>query len=188
MATTAATKKAAKPKAKTPATHPSYVEMISSAISSLADKPGSSRIAIKKYIYGTYDIHESKGSSNFNINNALKRAVTKGVLKTNHYHAGLFKVVKPGKAKAAATDRPKTSKAAKKVVKKSTPKKTATKATVKKTPMKSSKKAAAKKTKKATPKKIKKPAAKVKKTPKKSAAVKKPAIKLAKIPSKSSKK
>jgi hypothetical protein len=74
-----------------------------------------------------------------------------------------------GKAKAAATDKPKTSKATKKEVNKSNPEKTAAKATVKITPKKSPKKAAAKKTKKATPKKIKKPAAKVKKTPKKSA-------------------
>ena len=41
-------KKAAKP--KKPAAHPSYGEMITKAIVGLADKKGSSKVAIKKYI------------------------------------------------------------------------------------------------------------------------------------------
>jgi histone H1/5 len=199
VASIPATKKTAKPKAaakpKVPATHPTYEEMIISAISALADKRGSSRIAIKKYIFGTFNIDESK-ATNSRINSTLSKTVTKGYLKTNHFHAGLFKKVKPENPKAAAA-KPKVTKTTKKVAEKptkkaaktTTPKKTAKlapkKAAVKKTPKKATpkkvKKATPKKVKKATPMKVKKATPKkVKKTVAKKPAVKKPAAKITK--------
>jgi histone H1/5 len=48
---------AAKPKkAKTPAAHPSYIDMVKAAVLALKDRTGSSRQAILKYILANYQV------------------------------------------------------------------------------------------------------------------------------------
>ena len=161
-------KKAAK--AKKPAEHPVYAEMIVTAITTLKERNGSSGIAIKKYIKANFAV---KDNADVFIRGGLKKGVEKGTLTQvkGNGASGSFKVTKVEKPKKVKTPKKPAAKkpAAKKVVKKA-----AKKATPKK-------KAAAKKpaAKKATPKK--KPAVK-KATPKKKAAAKKktPAKKAAK--------
>eukprot|EP00116_Pleurobrachia_bachei_P006710 sb/3466972/ len=161
------TKKAAP---KKPAEHPLYKEMIAAAISSLANRSGSSKIAISKYISANYkvgDRHESQ------LKLALLRGLKSGALvkKTGLGCAGSFKLAavekkpaakKPAAKKAAAkkpaAKKPAAKKAGtpkKKVAAKSPKKKTAAakKTTPKKKPTAAKKKPAAKK---ATPKKAKK--------------------------------
>ena len=168
-------KKATKP--KKPASHPGYAEMIAKAITGLADKKGSSKVAIKKYILANFKIEDNK-ATNTQLNLALKRGVAGGKLVTAKGHAGSFKAAKVEKPKKAAVKKSPKKVAAKKPAAKKTPKKAAKKPAAKKSP---AKKAAAKKpaAKKSPAKKAaKKPAAKkpaAKKTPKK--AVKKPAAK-----------
>ena len=133
-------KKAAKPKApKKAASHPPFGEMIAKAIVALADKKGSSKVAIKKYILANFKVEDNK-KSNTSLNLALKKGVAGGKLVTAKGHAGTFKAAKVEKPKKAVKKSPKKA-AVKKVVKKS-PKKVAAKkpAAAKKTP----KKAAAK--------------------------------------------
>ena len=161
-------KKAAK--AKKPAEHPVYAEMIVTAITTLKERNGSSGIAIKKYIKANFAV---KDNADVFIRGGLKKGVEKGTLTQvkGNGASGSFKVTKVEKPKA-----PKKPAAKKPAVKKAAKKTAAKKATPKK-------KVAAKKpaAKKATPKK--KPAAPKKKaTPKKKAAPKKkaPAKKAAK--------
>ena len=161
-------KKAAK--AKKPAEHPVYAEMIVTAITTLKERNGSSGIAIKKYIKANFAV---KDNADVFIRGGLKKGVEKGTLTQvkGNGASGSFKVTKVEKPKA-----PKKPAAKKPAVKKAAKKPAAKKATPKK-------KVAAKKpaAKKATPKK--KPAAPKKKaTPKKKAAPKKkaPAKKAAK--------
>ena len=56
-------KKAAKPKgekkAKVPAAHPTYSEMVKAAVVALNEKKGSSRAAILKYIAQTYKVGDN---------------------------------------------------------------------------------------------------------------------------------
>lgn len=169
-------KKAAKP--RKPAAHPPYGEMIAKAIVGLADKKGSSKVAIKKYILANFKVEDTK-TTNTQLNLALKRGVAGGKLITAKGHAGTFKAAKAEKPKKVVKKSPKKA-AAKKPAAKKTPKKAAKKPAAKKSPAKkaAAKKPAAKKAKSpakkaAKPKAAKKPAAK--KTPKK--AVKKPAAK-----------
>ena len=174
-------KKVAKP--KKPAAHPPYGEMVAKAIVGLADKKGSSKVAIKKYILANFKVEDTK-ATNTQLNLALKRGVAGGKLVTAKGHAGTFKAAKVEKPKKVAKKSPKKA-AAKKPAAKKTPKKAAAKKpAAKKSPAKkAAKKPAAKKSpakKAAKPKAAaaKKPAAKkpaAKKTPKK--AVKKPAAK-----------
>ena len=162
-------KKAAK--AKKPAEHPVYAEMIVTAITTLKERNGSSGIAIKKYIKANFAV---KDNADVFIRGGLKKGVEKGTLTQvkGNGASGSFKVTKVEKPKKVKT--PKKPAAKKPAAKKVTKKPAAKKATPKK-------KAAAKKpaAKKATPKK--KPAAK-KATPKKKTAAKKktPAKKAAK--------
>ena len=144
-------------KAKAPAAHPKYQEMIAAAISSLASKSGSSKPAIAKYISANYKVGDRHDSL---LRSALLRGLKGGALvkKTGVGCSGSFKlapVVAPKKKKVVAK-KPKVKAAAKK-------KKPA------------AKKPAAKKA--ATPKK--KVAPKKKVTPKKKAAPKKAAKKAA---------
>jgi histone H1/5 len=152
---------AAKPaKAKKPAKkseHPATAVMVAAAITTLKDKKGSSRQAIKKYIAATYKVDIVK------LGPHLKKALKTGVEKKTL-------VAVKGSFKLAKVEKPKK----KKVVKKEPAKKVAKKAkkpAAKKTPKKA-KKPAAKKAK--TPKKAAAPAKKAK-SPKK--AAKKPAAK-----------
>ena len=154
---------------KKPAAHPKYSEMITTAITSLKERTGSSRQAILKYIQSNYKVGDNAGSQ---LKLALKRAVAAEVLVQvkGTGASGSFKVAKKAekpKKKPIAKKKPAAKKpAAKKPAKKSPAKK---KPTAKKA---AAKKPAAKKTPKKAAKKpaAKKPAAKkAKKTPKKSA-------------------
>ena len=188
-------KKVAKP--KKPAAHPPYGEMIAKAIVGLADKKGSSKVAIKKYILANFKVEDNK-VTNTQLNLALKRGVAGGKLITAKGHAGTFKAAKAEKPKKVVKKSPKKA-AAKKPAAKKTPKKAAKKPAAKKSPAKkAAKKPAAKKSpakKAAKPKAAKKPAAKktpkkavkkpaAKKSPAKKPAAKKPAAKKAKSPAK----
>merc|ERR1712012_1371764 len=62
-------KKAAKPKA--PAAHPPYAAMIKAAVKALADKKGSSRQAILKYICANYKVDAAKAPGRVRL--ALKK-------------------------------------------------------------------------------------------------------------------
>ena len=94
--------KAAKPRApRKAASHPPFNEMIAAAIVALADRKGSSKIAIQKYILAHYNVEDNK-MSNTNLNRALKRGVTAGKLVTAKGHAGSFKAAKAEKPKKAA--------------------------------------------------------------------------------------
>ena len=84
-------KKVAKP--KKPSAHPAYAEMIAKAIVALADKKGSSKVAIKKYILANFKVEDTK-ATNTQLNLALKRGVAGGKLVTAKGHAGTFKAVK----------------------------------------------------------------------------------------------
>ena len=112
-------------KAKPAASHPKYIDMVVSAIKALADKSGSSRQAINKYIVKEYKLTDNNHHSAM-----LKRALKRGsgadgplVHNKGKGAAGSFKV-KPAAAKPAKP-------AAKKApAKKSAPKKAAAKKTV----------------------------------------------------------
>ena len=91
----AATKKkvAKKPAAKKPADHPKYIEMITAAIAALAEKKGSSRQAIIKYIGANFKVGDSAIT---HVKMALRRGVISGALtQTKGAGAsGSFKVTK----------------------------------------------------------------------------------------------
>ena len=175
-----AQKKKAPAKAKKPAQHPKYSEMIAAALGSLKERGGSSRQAILKYIQANYKVGE-------NINAHLKMALRAGVKNGSIKQAkgtgasGSFKLgeVKkaPKKAKKPKAAKPKKAKSPKKATKKpaAAKKPAAKKTAAKKAPKKAKtpKKAAAK-PKKATksPKKAKAAKPKKAKTPKKAAAKK----------------
>lgn len=162
----------AKKAPKKPAAHPMYKEMIAAAIKALANKSGSSKQAISKYISANYkvgDRHE------VHLKSALLRGIAGGALvkKSGTGCSGSFKLAKPvaaPKKKVAPKKKP----AAPKKKKATTPKK---KVAPKKKAATPKKKAAAPK-KKATPKK--------KAAPKKKPAAKKAAPKKA-TPKKASK-
>ena len=180
---------APKPKKSTPKpSHPKYIEMVSTAIESLKERGGSSRLAILKFITGKFKVSENPKVVNSQLKLALKKGVESGTLSQTKGTgaSGSFKLAK----KPAAP-----KKVAKKPAKKVTPKAAKSPKKVKaKKPAKSPKKAAkspkkpkaAKSTKKAkSPKKVTKPkktaatkpAKKDAKPKTKKAAAKKPAKK-----------
>ena len=179
------TAKVRRPRAKkaAPAAHPPYITMISTAITALKDRGGSSRQAIEKYIKANFKV---TGDTSTHLKMALKRGVASGkLLHTKGTGAsGSFKVnkaaatpKKPKKRPAAKKPKkragtPKKKKAAKKTgAKKATKKKTTTKkgkSPAKKKAAKKPKSAAKKKTK--SPKKRAAPKKKVAKKPKTKAA------------------
>ena len=88
--------------AKAPASHPKYIDMIVNAIKALADKSGSSRQAINKYIVKEYKLTENN-HHNAMLKQALKRGSdANGPLVHNKGKgaAGSFKI-KPAQAKPA---------------------------------------------------------------------------------------
>merc|ERR1711987_4344 len=92
-AAAAAPKKAAAEKAKTPANHPKYSEMIAAAITTLKDRTGSSRQAILKYICANHKVDAAKAPQHLRI--ALKGGVANGKLKmakATGKGAGSFKI------------------------------------------------------------------------------------------------
>lgn len=167
---------------KKPADHPKYIDMISTAITTLKERSGSSRQAIVKYIKANYKVGDN---ADVHVKMALKRGVASGALSQpkGTGASGSFKVIKKAEpkkkpaAKKPAAKKPATKKTA---AKKPAAKKTAKKSTPKKKP-------AAKKTSKTTPKK-KKPAAKKKPASAKKTASKKPAKKASKKTPKKTKK
>merc|ERR1712012_188003 len=139
-------KKAAKPKA--PAAHPPYAAMIKAAVKALADKKGSSRQAILKYICANYKVDAAKAPARVRL--ALKKMVDSKALvaaaAAGKKGAGSFKLAaKEPKAKKPAAKKPKAKKPAAKK-----PKKAAKKPAAKKP--KAAKKSAKKPAKKAAPK------------------------------------
>ena len=89
-------------KAKPAASHPKYIDMIVNAIKALADKHGSSRQAINKYIVKEYKLTENNHHSAM-LKQALKRGSgANGPLVHNKGKgaAGSFKI-KPAAAKPA---------------------------------------------------------------------------------------
>ena len=170
-------KTAAKSKAPAkPASHPKYIDMAVAAITALAEKKGSSRQAILKYVSANYKVGDNVGTQ---LKLALKRGVTSGTLTQvkGVGASGSFKVAKKEKVAKPKVKKP----AAKKPVTKKPKAKTTPKKSPKKTAKPAAKKAAAKKSpaKKAAKKPAaKKPAAKkpvAKKSPAKKAAAKKTA-------------
>ena len=157
-------------RAKRPAGHPPFSEMIRTAITDIADKKGSSRIAIKKYILDHFNVEDTK-ANNSRLNVSLRRGIAGGKLTTARHHAGHFKVPKPGKRAAGKSPKKKTPK--KKSADKTTPKK-AEKA---KSPVKKAVKALKKTPKKSPAKKVGRPKGSVKKVLAKKPTVKKAAKK-----------
>ena len=137
------------------AEHPTYREMISSALGAMKERKGTSRQKIQKYIADTYKLDLSASNSH------LKRALTSGVTKgaflqtTGKGASGSFKLAPmpaagPKKRTKKVAKKPAAKKApAKKRPKKSAPKKAAKKSAAKKRPAKKAapKKAASKKKK-----------------------------------------
>ncbi|XP_033116241.1 histone H1.1, embryonic-like [Anneissia japonica] len=159
MTEQAKAKKKAAP--KKPASHPTYIEMITAAIGALKERNGSSRQAIAKYIQANYKV--DAGNMNTHLKMALKRGVDSGKLaQTKGTGAsGSFKLNQAA-AKADAAAKAKKEKAKKKAAA-DKEKKAAKKAT--------------KKAKKPAAKKAKKPAKKTSKSPKKAKKSEKKAAK-----------
>merc|ERR1711876_122235 len=104
-------KKAAKPKA--PAAHPPYAAMIKAAVKALADKKGSSRQAILKYICANYKVDATKAASRVRI--AMKKMIDSKALvaaaAAGKKGAGSFKLAaEPKAAKKPAAKKPKAAK------------------------------------------------------------------------------
>ena len=156
---------AKKTAAKKPPSHPSFKEMIVTAITELAEKKGSSRHAIKKYVVANNKVSEQAMKANFN--KVLSKMVANDVLHHPKTGKGTYKVTKAKASEAA--DKGKKRKA----VAKRKP------AAAKKSEKDSSKKAVAKKpkTKKAPAKKTAVKKSTVKKTPSKKHSAKKTAAK-----------
>lgn len=161
----------AKKRAPAAAAHPTFKDMVTAAIGKLADKKGSSRHAIRKYIAANYKVTDA--SMKANLNKTLKKLIEKNYLAHPKNSAGKYKIAKPTADQAKVAKKPKT------VAKK--------KPAAKKADKDGAKKAGAKKpkAKKASVKKTTAKKSTVKKTTKK-AAVKKPASK--KSPKKAAKK
>ena len=87
--------------------HPTYAEMISSAISSLKDRTGSSRQAIAKFVCANYKVDADKAAPH--LRRALKKGVEHGVFKTARESgkgAGSYKLVVKKKKPAAKKAKP----------------------------------------------------------------------------------
>ena len=159
MSTTAVRAPAAARSSKRPsakkAEHPTYREMISSALGAMKERKGTSRQKIQKFIADTYKLDLTASNSH------LKRALTSGVTKgaflqtTGKGASGSFKLApmpaagpKKRSTKKVAKKPAAKKAAAKKRVKKSAPKSSARRPAAKKRPTKkkaASKKAASKK-------------------------------------------
>ena len=99
--TPAKSKTPRKPKGeKKVASHPSYNDMVVTAIKALAERGGSSRQAISKYIQANYKVGTDVNQVNTQIKLALKRAVTAQKLKNSKGKgaSGSFKITESGKS------------------------------------------------------------------------------------------
>ena len=161
MSAAVATKKTTTKKVAKPAAHAPYATMVAAAIKSLADKKGSSRQAILKYVVANNKVDAVKAAVRTKL--ALRKMIAdKKVVSAavaGKKGSGSYKLpAKEPKAKKAAAKKPKAKKAAKKPAAKKAAKKPAAKKAAKKP---AAKKPAAKKPK------AKKPAAKKAAAPKK---------------------
>ena len=179
-ATSAPSKKTAAKKPAKAMEHPPVATMVSSAITELKDRKGSSLAAIKKHIAANNKVDVAKLAPF--IKKFLKKSVADGKLLQvkGTGAAGSFKLAKPEKVekpKKAKTATPKKAAAKKPEAKKPAAAKKTPKKAVKKSPKKAVKPKAEKIDKKPKTAKPKKPAAKkaTKATPKKAAPKKKPA-------------
>ena len=131
-------KKAAKP--KVPAAHPPYAAMITAAVKGLADKKGSSRQAILKYVVANNKVDAAKAAVRVRLSLKKMLAAKKLVsaAAAGKKGAGSFKLP----AKEPKAKKPKAKKAKKPKAKK--PKKAAKKPAAKKAAKKPAKKAAKK--------------------------------------------
>ena len=80
--------KVLKPMFANKASTSSYSEMVSSAITSLKERKGSTKKTIMKYILATYDIEEEVAY--VKVKKALKRSVENGSLKKNTRQRGKY--------------------------------------------------------------------------------------------------
>ena len=154
-------------KAKKPATHPPAAAMVSTAISELKDRNGSSVQAIKKYIAANFDVDIDKQSPF--IKRALRDGVAKGKLiqSKGKGASGSFKLnVKAAKAEAAVKAKKEKERAKAQAAREKAKEKAAAK-------REKAKKAAAEKKAKATDKKKKKTVKKTVEKKKKKPAAKK---------------
>ena len=90
--------------------HPTYAEMISSAIFTLKDRTGSSRQAIAKFVCANYKVDADKAA--VHLRKALKKGVEDGVFKTakeSGKGAGSYKLVEKAKKKKSAAKKAKPS-------------------------------------------------------------------------------
>ncbi|KAH6943282.1 hypothetical protein HPB50_018411 [Hyalomma asiaticum] len=175
-------------KAKKPANHPKYTDMVKKSVEALKERGGSSRQAIHKYIMAHFDVGKDAKVVNTHLKLALKRAVQSGLLKHSKGTgaSGSFRLAdkatapkkaagaKRGPKKAAAGGAAKPKKAAKPKAAKSPAKKAAKPKAAKPKKAAAAKPKAAKKPK--SPKKTKspkKPKVAKKAAPKKAAAAKK---------------
>ncbi|KAK8783996.1 histone H5-like [Amblyomma americanum] len=161
-------------KAKKPASHPKYTEMVKKSIEALKERGGSSRQAIHKYIMSHYDVGKDSKVVNTHLKLALKRAVQSGLLKRSKGTgaSGSFRLAD----KAAAGPKKSPVKRGPKKAGVAKPKKVIMKTTLAKSPAKKAAKpkapkAAKPKTAAAKPKVAKKP-----KSPKKAKSPKKPKV------------
>merc|ERR1712109_78271 len=101
-----------------PAAHPPYAAMIKAAVKALADKKGSSRQAILKYICANYKVDAAKAASRVRL--ALKKMIASKALvaaaAAGKKGAGSFKLPakEPKAKKPKAAKKPKKKPAAKK--------------------------------------------------------------------------
>ena len=115
-------KKAAPKKAKAPAAHPKYSEMVKAALSTLKERGGSSRQAILKYIMKNFNVGKDEKAVNSRLKLALRAGVKNASLKqakgtgaSGSFKLGeVKKAAKPKKVKKAA--KPKKAKTPKKAV------------------------------------------------------------------------
>ena len=87
--------------------HPTYLEMISAAITNLNDRSGSSRQAITKYVCENYKIDAQEAAPH--LRRALKKGLEDGVFKTakeSGKGSGSYKIVKNKKKPAAKKAKP----------------------------------------------------------------------------------
>ena len=86
---------------------PTYLEMISAAITNLNDRSGSSRQAITKYVCENYKIDAQDAAPH--LRRALKKGLEDGVFKTakeSGKGSGSYKIVKNKKKPAAKKAKP----------------------------------------------------------------------------------
>ncbi|CAJ0943448.1 unnamed protein product, partial [Mesorhabditis belari] len=60
--------------------HPAYADMVMASISALAERKGSSRVAILNYVLQNYNVGDDSKKVNLHVNNNLKKGADTGLL------------------------------------------------------------------------------------------------------------